>query len=142
MEIIQVQYAKITTPRLFTLPQGDWIDIATPIDIYAAKGKDQVINLEVAMKRPDGYEAHFIPRSSTFKKYGITLVNSVAMIDESYCGPNDYWRAHILGTRTCRIPAGTRLFQFRIIKKQPEIKFEEVEKLLDPDRGGTGSTGD
>jgi len=141
-ETIKVQYQKKTTPRLFTLPQGDWIDIATPIDIYAAKGKEQFISLEVAMELPKGYEAHMVVRSSTPEKWRIQLKNGVAIIDNSYCGPEDYWKAHIIGIGVRTIPAGTRLFQFRIVKKQPEIYFDEVEKLLGPNRGGTGSTGD
>ena len=142
METIKIQYTKETTPRIIRMPQGDWIDLAIPIDIYAAKHKNQQVDLEIAMKLPEGYEAHIIPRSSTFKKWGIMLVNSVGMIDESYCGPEDTWKAHIVGSFNCRIPKGTRLFQFRIVKKQPKITIEEVEKLLDPNRGGVGSTGD
>jgi len=139
---IKIQYSKETTPRIFTLPQGDWIDIATPIDIYLTKGEDKVIDLEIATQLPKGYEAHMIVRSSTFRKYGCMLVNAKAMIDESYCGPDDTWKAHLYGTRIQRIPAGTRILQFWIVKKQPEITFKEVDKLPNPNRGGIGSTGD
>jgi dUTP pyrophosphatase len=34
-----------------------------------------------------------------------------------------------------------RICQFRIVKKMPKVKFEEVEMLGNKDRGGIGSTG-
>jgi dUTP pyrophosphatase len=142
MKLIKIQYSKETTPRMAIIPHGDWIDISTPVDIYLTKDGDKLIDLEIAMQLPKGYEAHIIPRSSSFKKYGFLLVNSVGMIDESYSGSDDTWKAHLLGTRIQHIPTGTRILQFRIVKKQPDIKFECVEKLLNPNRGGIGSTGD
>ena len=36
---------------------------------------------------------------------------------------------------------GDRICQFRIIKKQPHIEFEEVDNLDNESRGGLGSTG-
>lgn len=34
-----------------------------------------------------------------------------------------------------------RICQFRIVKKQPEVKFEEIDNLDGIGRGGFGSTG-
>ena len=34
-----------------------------------------------------------------------------------------------------------RICQFRIVKKQPEFDFEEVDHLYDQDRGGFGTSG-
>ena len=36
------------------------------------------------MKLPDGYEAHVVPRSSTFKNFGLIQTNSCGIIDETY----------------------------------------------------------
>lgn len=138
---IKIQYSKETTPRIELIPIGDWVDLAIPEDVFLTKGGDKLVDLEVAMHLPNGFEAHIIPRSSSFKKWGFLLVNSVGMIDESYCGPDDTWKAHLLGTRIQRIPAGTRILQFRIVKKQPRLTFVEVAKLNNPNRGGIGSTG-
>ena len=46
-----------------------------------------------------------------------------------------------LAMRDTQIHKGDRICQFRIMKQQPEIDFEEVEHLEGPDRGGFGSTG-
>ena len=54
-------------------------------------GEFKLIPLGVAMKLPQGYEAHVVPRSSTFKNFGIIQTNHCGIIDESYCGDNDQW---------------------------------------------------
>ena len=45
------------------------------------KDEHRLIHLGVAMKLPDGFEAHLVPRSSMFKKWGIIQVNHVGIID-------------------------------------------------------------
>lgn len=101
----------------------------------------KLIKLGVAMKLPEGYEAHIVPRSSTFKNYGILMANSMGIIDNSYCGDNDEWMFPAFFTRKTVIHKGDRICQFRIEKKQPNIKFNVVDKLGNEDRGGFGSTG-
>ena len=99
-----------------------------------------MIPLGVAMELPKGYEALVAPRSSTFKKYGVLLANSIGVIDESYCGDNDEWKFLAYATRDVVIEEDERICQFRIIRHQPEIEFEEVFELGNTDRGGMGST--
>ena len=100
-----------------------------------------MIPLGVAMKLPDGYEAHLVPRSSTFKNFGIIQTNHMGVIDQSYCGDHDEWKMPVLAMRDTVIRKGDRICQFRIMEKQPELIFTEVEHLTAPDRGGFGSTG-
>ena len=38
------------------------------------------------MELPKGFEAHIVPRSSTFKNFGIIQTNHQGIVDESYCG--------------------------------------------------------
>ncbi|MBU5669590.1 deoxyuridine 5'-triphosphate nucleotidohydrolase [Peptoniphilus sp. MSJ-1] len=121
---------------------GDWIDLRTTDIITIREGQFKMIDLGVAMELPKGYEAWVAPRSSTFLKYGILQANSIAIIDNSYCGDDDYWKFLVLGTRNVTIPKGTRLCQFRIMKNQPEIEFNVVDRLKNKNRGGIGSTGE
>ena len=100
-----------------------------------------MIPLGVAMELPQGYEALVIPRSSTFKHFGLIQTNSVGLIDESYCGDNDQWHFPALAKRDTVIHAGDRICQFRIIEHQPRIVFDPVDSLGNADRGGFGSTG-
>ena len=120
--------------------KSDWIDLRAAEAVILKEGEYKLIPLGVAMKLPEGYEAHVLPRSSTFKNFGIILVNSMGVIDNSYSGDNDQWCFPALAMRDTMINKGDRICQFRIMKNQPVIKFEEVEKL-GADRGGIGSTG-
>lgn len=129
-------------PPLEKLPQGDWIDLRAAERVEMKAGEYRPISLGVSMKLPEGYEAHIVPRSSTFKKWGILLANSMGVIDESYCGDNDIWYFLALAMRDTVIEKGDRICQFRIMKKMPETAFETVTALTAPDRGGIGSTGE
>lgn len=123
------------------IEQGDWIDLRAAETILIVKGEFKYIPLGVAMQLPEGYEAIVTPRSSLFKRRGIIMTNSIGIMDESYCGDNDEWKFPAYATRDTLIPKGERICQFRIVKHQPEIKFEMVDTLGNPDRGGYGSTG-
>lgn len=122
---------------------GDWIDLKANQDVVVKAGKMELIPLGVAMKLPEGYEAHLAPRSSTFKKFGILQTNSVGVIDNSYSGPNDEWKfpAFNPGPVDLEIHKGERICQFRIVERQPEIEFVEDDLSDQSDRGGFGSTG-
>ena len=104
-------------------------------------GEYRLIRLGVAIELPKGYEALVVPRSSTFKNFGILQTNSIGVIDESYCGDNDEWKYPALAMRDTVININDRICQFRIIKHQDFFEFEEVDKLNGVDRGGFGSTG-
>ena len=121
--------------------KSDWIDLRASETVELKAGEFKLIPLGIGMKLPKGYEAHIVPRSSTFKNFGIIQTNHQAVIDESYCGDNDQWFYPVYALRDTVIHKNDRICQFRIMKKQPKIKFIEIEKLDDVDRGGIGSTG-
>ena len=104
-------------------------------------GEFCLIPLGVAMELPEGYEAHVVPRSSTFKNYGIIQTNSCGIIDGTYCGDDDMWRMPVYAVRDTVIHVNDRICQFRIFENQPKITFDEVESLGNKNRGGFGSTG-
>ena len=139
------EYIKRNLPKIKQLANSDWVDLYTSTDAVIKFGEVSVIPLGVSMQLPKGYEAHLVARSSLFKNYGAILTNGVGIIDESYCGNNDEWKASLLGVdkynEVIYVPAGSRLVQFRIIRKQPDIGFIEVDDLGNPDRDGFGSTG-
>ena len=121
--------------------KSDWIDLRAAEDVVLTKGDFRLISLGVSMKLPDGYEAHVVPRSSTFKNFGIIQTNHCAIIDNSYSGNNDIWKYPVLAMRDTEIHTNDRICQFRIVKNQPKITFDEVDTLGGTDRGGFGSTG-
>ena len=121
--------------------KSDWIDLRSAEEAVLSKGEARLIRLGVAVKLPEGYEAHIVPRSSTFKNFGIIQTNHQGVVDNSYCGDNDEWCMPVLALRDTVIHVNDRICQFRIMKKQPELIFEETDHLPDKDRGGFGSTG-
>lgn len=137
---IQVKYLTDIT-KLYKSDEGDWIDLRAATDVFMMAGQYFEIGLGVSIKLPEGYEAIIAPRSSTFKRHGVLMAGSIGVIDERYCGPNDEWKFPAYATRDTVIPKDARICQFRILRHQPELEFEEIEEMLDDDRGGLGSSG-
>ncbi|MBC2283663.1 dUTP diphosphatase [Listeria booriae] len=138
---IKVKYAVDQESRLSKIEQGDWIDLHANEEVHLASGDYKLIELGLAMELPKGYEAHVVPRSSTYKQFGVIQANSMGVIDESYCGDNDFWKFPAIALRDTVIEKGDRICQFRIMEKMPELKITEVESLGNDNRGGFGSTG-
>ena len=83
------------------------------------------------------------------------MANSVGIIDNSYCGPNDIWKFPALATRSVTIPKGTPIAKFQIQLSQkatiwqklrwlfsPKIELVKVDELNNEDRGGLGTGSD
>lgn len=138
---IKIKYFDKDIEKIKTIDKGDWIDLRSAIDVDLNQGEFKLIPLGVGMILPNGYEAHIVPRSSTFKNFGVIQTNHQAVIDESYCGDNDQWFYPVYALRDTHICKNDRICQFRIVEKQPKLSFVEVQKLNEEDRGGFGSTG-
>ena len=140
--IIKIKYSSPKLNRLELIGgKSDWIDLRAAENVEMKAGEFKLISLGVAMKLPDGYEAHVVPRSSTFKNFGVLQTNHMGVIDNSYCGDNDIWKFPAYAIRDTKIRFNDRICQFRIVKKQPTISFKEVNNLGSVNRGGFGSTG-
>lgn len=160
---MKIKVKNKTNNKIRRIEKGEWIDLYTSedIEVKAPTSRYQVVRfnptlipLGVAMQLPKHFEANLVPRSSTFKNYGIIQTNSIGIIDHTYCGNNDEWKMSVLPFENKVIPRGTRIAQFRIRPSQfapiwvklkwlftNKIEFEEVSELKNKDRGGFGSTG-
>lgn len=173
MKIKVLAKSPLCFPQVFE--KGDWIDLSAQYQtsfiaphakcLHKKKNSEtentdrfrdvvfdyRIIPLGVAMQLPKGYEAVMIPRSSTFKKYGLLQSNSIGLLDNSYCGDNDIWGFPAMATRAVTIPEGTRICQFRIQLSQKatmwqkikwlfssKIELVAVDSLDNPDRKGFG----
>ena len=137
---IKIKYFTDIIPISY-IENGDWVDLRAAETISFKAGEHKLVPLGVGMILPEGYEAHIVPRSSTFKKYGIIQTNHVGIIDNSYSGEEDEWKFSAYATRDTIINKNDRICQFRIIERQPNIIFNIVSHLNDKSRGGFGSTG-
>ena len=126
---IKVKYFTDGIEELACVPGSDWVDLRCAEETVLKAGEYRLIPLGIAVALPEGYEAHVVPRSSTFRNYGILQTNSMGVVDGSYA------------TRDTVIPKNTRICQFRVVENQPPLTFLRVERLENPDRGGFGSTG-
>lgn len=142
MKNIKIKYFTDKIEKLCYIEgKSDWIDLRCAEDIELRAGEFKLIPLGVAMALPEGYEAHIVPRSSTFKNFGIIQTNHQGVVDCSYSGDNDQWHMPVYALRDTKIHTNDRICQFRIMENQPKIQFEQVEFLGGMDRGGFGSTG-
>lgn len=142
MEQIKIKYFTDKIDKLEYIDgKSDWIDLRASEEVTLKKGEFKLIPLGVAMELPKGYEAHIVPRSSTYKNFGLIQANHCGIVDGSYCGNNDMWRMPVIAMRDTTIHVNDRICQFRIMKNQPRICFEQVDHLEGADRGGFGSTG-
>lgn len=142
--LIKIKYKDETIPRLKKLEKGDWIDLAAAEDVVIKPMSFKLIDLGIAMQLPEGYEAHIVPRSSTFKHWHIIQTNHMGVIDNSYSGPEDWWKFpafNLSTTEDTLIKKGERICQFRIETRQPDVLFDELNFQEGVNRGGFGSTG-
>ena len=138
---IKVKYFDKEIDKLEKISKGDWIDLRAAETIELKQFESALIPLGVGMKLPEGYEAHVLPRSSTYKNWGIIQTNSKGIIDNSYSGENDEWKMPVLAMRDTVINKNDRICQFRIVKSMEETEILVTEFLDKVSRGGFGSSG-
>lgn len=120
--------------------KSDWVDLRSGIDVKLKAMERYNIPLGVAIKLPQGFEAHIEARSSTYKNFKIIRINS-GVIDNAYCGNDDEWHFEALALEDTEIHKNDRICQFRIVENQPRIRFVTVNNLPFNNRGGNGTTG-
>ena len=122
----------------------DWRDAIVRMQdtgvIHYQPGDIVVLFLGFSAQMEQGYEGHILPRSSTFTKYGLLLSNAMGIVDDTYCGDEDEWRAVMYATKEGHFRVGERLVQISF-QKTLNVTFERVETLGNENRGGYGSTG-
>lgn len=142
MTVLKVRYKNEKCQDFeFVEEKSDWIDLKSSEDVNLKKGEFKIIQLGFSMKLPEGYEAHILPRSSTFKNFGVIQTNSMGIIDNSYSGNEDFWMYPVYAVRDTSIKKGDRICQFRIVKSMEKVDIKIVDSLDDNNRGGFGSTG-
>lgn len=158
--IKQKIYVKLHNEKCRLESHGNWIDLRTSKYYELEKEEHLLIDLGVSIKLPKYYQANIVPRSGTFRKYGLLQTNHYGVIDgptsteSGYSGNNDRWIFSVYGTRKANIFGGDRLCQFEIrptmfapfwVKLKwlftSGIEIIYVDNLDSEDRGGFGSTG-
>jgi len=89
---IKIKYLSKDVKRITINPKGDWIDLYASEHTLIPYNTSKLVPLGITVALPEGYEGHLLPRSSTFKTWGILMANSMGIIDNSYCGEDDEWK--------------------------------------------------
>jgi dUTP pyrophosphatase len=155
---IKVRYHDKNLEKLKMIEKGNWIDLRAssvkyeptpgywverPLynnPFYYPECTTMMINLGVSIDLGE-YEAHVVPRSSTFKNYHLIQTNSIGIIDSSYNGDDDIWYFPCYAIRGGVLHHNDRICQFRLFDVMDFISIEEVKYLNNLNRGGFGSTG-
>lgn len=122
-------------------PGSDWIDLRAAENVDFHKGDLVRISLGISIKLPDGYGTILAPRSSTARRFGIILANSIGIIDNSYCGDDDIICFEAYCIRDGFVEFNDRICQMTIYEHPDRFPIEEVTKMNAENRGGFGSTG-
>jgi dUTP pyrophosphatase len=138
---LKIKYHVDDLEKVKHVKGSDWLDLRCSEMTIMKQGEYKLIPLGISVELPRGYEANIVPRSSTFKNFGIIQANHFGVVDESYKGNNDKWYFSCIAMRDTTINKNDRICQFRINKKQPLFDIIEVDDLENDDRGGLGSTG-
>lgn len=118
-------------------------DLAPVEAIKLRPGASDVFPTGLIIQAPPSHMLFVVPRSSTWRKWGVSLGNTVGIVDEDFCGPEDELKLylHNPGPIPVKIPAGTRLAQ-GIFVPITRALFHVVDGPIANTRGGWGSTGD
>ena len=105
------------------------------------KGDFLMLPLGISIKQPKGYEVNLLPRSSTFKNFGIIQANSMAVGDDTFISDNDMYHYPAIALTDGEIYLYDRICQMQV-NKTTNLKLNEVDTLGDNKaRKGFGSTG-
>ena len=100
------------------------------------------VPLNVALEPPEGYFVLLAARSSLHKK-GLMCANGIGVIDRDYAGNDDEYKAVLYNytDEEVVVEVGDRLMQGVFIP-HIQVKWNEVDDLGNPTRGGFGTTGE
>lgn len=156
---IYVKYHSPVVEKLGTI-RGCWMDLCSSKTYHIDKNKSQLIDLGISMKLPKYFEANIVPRSGSFKNFGLIQLNHMGVVDGAdatsggYSGNGDVWKwsAYALnvasdvkeGERVCQFSIRPSMFAPWYVKLKwlftSTLKFVEVDDLGNVNRGGFGST--
>jgi dUTP pyrophosphatase len=117
------------------------LDLRITHDVTLEPGARATVGTGLAVEIPQGCVGLVFPRSGLVSKHGITLSNSVGVIDSGYRGEIG---ATLLNQsdETTTLDAGTRVCQLIVMPFVP-CELVPCEELTETERGaaGFGSTG-
>lgn len=133
-------------------------DLAIVEDAVLKWQEPQLCSCGIVIETPRDHFLLLAPRSSTYKKWGVSLANTIGVVDSDYAGNDDVIALNLIWTDetlvwtdetqegltldgySLKIPAGTRLAQGLFIPVA-QTGFQVVKDMTQQTRGGFGTTG-
>jgi len=133
--------ADISLPEQATARSAGF-DLAAASDVEIPARSIRLVGTGLVIAVPEGFFLGIFARSSTPLKRGLMVANGVGVIDADYCGPEDEIKIQVLNITDApvKVARGDRLAQ-GIVLPCPRVEWNEVEEMVQPTRGGFGSTG-
>lgn len=138
---LNVVYADGATPLKYAHEGDAGLDMAANETVTLQPGERKLVGTGISLAVPNGYVGLLAPRSGNAAKKGLTLANSVGVIDSGYRGEVKGIMVN-LGSDPVTINRGERIMQLILV---PFLSAEvtSVPSLEETERGedGFGSTG-
>ena len=117
-------------------------DLVTREDTDVEPNSFALVPGNVVVQLPPGYALLLVSRSSTPRRTGLVAPHGIGVIDSDYCGPDDEVMVQVWNptSKAVTVNRGDRIAQGIIISTE-QAKWEEVDEMDAPSRGGFGSTG-
>lgn len=141
----------VRVPSLFmghaTIPQratsgslGYDLSVSEPILIHPGGSALVATGLALADVLPPGVAMMIFPRSSTFRKYGLMIGNSIGLVDTDYTGEIKVlvWNTT---DKDVLLETEVRIAQLVFVQVALPFLVEVNKQAQDQERGGFGSTG-
>lgn len=138
---LDVVYGEGATPLAYAHEGDAGLDIAANETVTLEPGERKLVSTGVRIAVPKGYVGLLFPRSGNAAKKGLTLANSVGVIDSGYRGEVKGIMVN-LGSDPVTINSGERIMQLVLVPflsavVTPVLSLEETER----GENGFGSTG-
>jgi dUTP pyrophosphatase len=137
MEKVYVEFTGEQPDRAHRADAG--FDLYAAEDVYVSVKGVTTVRTGTNLGIPEGYVGLLFSRSGLSTKFGVSLANSVGVIDAGYTGEVQLK----METKTgYQVRAGDKVGQI-VILSLPNVLMIEVEELSETERGsnGFGSTG-
>ena len=117
-------------------------DITCPEDVLVPAHGAATVPTGLIIATPPGYMLLLAPRSSLFQKTGLRLANTIGIIDQDFCGPQDelslsFWNP---SDKEVQLHAGDRVVQ-GVLVSIARATWQEAPPAGDSSRGGWGHSG-
>ena len=117
-------------------------DLASNEDAIIQPKEIKLLGTGLVIEAPHEHFLLIAPRSSLPLKKGLSIQQSIGIVDRDYSGPEDEIKLQVYNftEKPVGVKKGERLAQGLFLKRD-QVEWDEVREIRMTSRGGFGSTG-